>query len=363
MTANNSAARPIPPFQRMYSGSLPVSHFVFLTLRNYSMIAMVNAVEALRMANVVTGQQYFEWSIATETEEPVAASNGLVLGPARKLDQIEKPDYVFVCGGTQVSSAVTPGVIGMLRRQAERGAVVGALCTGGYVLARAGLLNGYRASIHWENLSALREEFPRVLINDQLFTVDRNRITCSGGTAPLDLMLHLIEPAVGTRAVRQIAEQLILDHIRGEQEPQYVPLRARMGVMHKTLLHAARLMEDHIERPLPLETLAQRCGITRRQMERLFRRYVGCAPRQYYLQARLRRARELLRQTTMSITEIAVVCGFRTASHLCRKYREQFNQPPSTERRPRADSGHVAPSQANPRSRVIKSRLETAMQS
>ena len=161
------------------------------------MIALTSAVEPLRMANIVTAQSAYEWSIASLDGNPTSASNGLQMSPTVALDAIGTVDILFVCGGVEVQSAVSPQVLSALRRFADRRVPLGALCTGGYALARAGLLDKYKASIHWENLSALREEFPRILLNDQLFTIDRDRFTCSGGTAPLDLMLNLIKTRLG----------------------------------------------------------------------------------------------------------------------------------------------------------------------
>src|ERR1700689_5938335 len=145
-------------------------------------------------------------------------------------------DILFVCGGVDVQEAVSPKIIAALKRLAERRIPLGALCTGGYALARAGLLDHYRATIHWENLSALREEFPRVRISDQLFTIDRDRFTCSGGTAPLDLMLNLIQVKLGPRISQLVSEQFIGDRVRKDTDRQYIPLRAQVGVSHRGLI-------------------------------------------------------------------------------------------------------------------------------
>ncbi|HEX9706261.1 MAG TPA: AraC family transcriptional regulator [Steroidobacteraceae bacterium] len=173
-------------------GHMQTSRYAFLTLPNYSLIAVSNAVEPLRMANRVVGQPVYEWSIVSLDGRPVLASNGLDLAPTIALDKLGKVEILFVCGGINVRDAVSAPLLTALRRLAERRVALGALCTGGYALARAGLLDNTRATIHWENLSALREEFPRVQLNDQVFSIDRERYTCSGGTAPLDLMLNLI---------------------------------------------------------------------------------------------------------------------------------------------------------------------------
>jgi len=218
---------------------------------------------------------------------------------------------------------------------------LGALCTGGYALAKAGLLEKYKASIHWENLSALREEFPRILLNDQLFSIDRDRFTCSGGTAPLDLMLNLIETRLGAQVAQLISEQFILDRVRNDRDRQYVPLRAQVGASHETLIKVAQLMENNIERPLSLDEIATATDLSRRQIERLFKRHLDCVPNRYYLQMRLRRARELLLQTSMPIIDITTACGFQSPPHFSRCYRAQFGCAPSAERLSRVAGRHA----------------------
>jgi AraC family transcriptional regulator, glycine betaine-responsive activator len=228
---------------------------------------------------------------------------------------------------------VSPGLLTALRRLADRRVPLGALCTGGYALARAGLLDNFRATIHWENLSALREEFPRVRISDQLFTIDRDRYTCSGGTAPLDLMLNLIQLKLGPRISQLVSEQFIVDRVRKDTDRQYVPLRAQIGVSHRGLIRVAQLMEENIEKPLSLEKIAKATGLSRRQIERLFKRDLKCVPKRYYLEIRLRRARELLLQTAMPIMDITAACGFQSPPHFSKCYRHQFGHPPSAERK------------------------------
>ncbi|MDB6090072.1 MAG: transcriptional regulator, AraC family [Gammaproteobacteria bacterium] len=310
----------------------PKAKFAFLTLPRYSMIALSSAVEPLRMANILTGETAYDWSIVSADGEPTPASNGLQLAPTIALDELGPVDILFVCGGLDVQAGVSPRILASLRRLAERRVPLGALCTGGYALAKAGLLDKYRATIHWENLSALREEFPRILLSDQLFTIDRDRFTCSGGVAPLDLMLHLIKLKSGARISQLISEQFIVDRVRNDHDRQYIPLRAQIGVSHETLIRVAQLMEQNIEKPMPLDEIAAATELSRRQIERLFKRHLNCVPKRYYLQMRLRRARELLLQTSMPIIDITTACGFQSTPHFSRCYRAQFGYPPSAER-------------------------------
>ncbi len=307
--------------------------YAFLTLDHYSLIAVSNALEPLRMANRLVGKEVYEWSVISLDGQPSESSSGLKLSPAGSLEKLGPVDILFVCGGINIRQAVSPALVTALRRLAERGVPLGALCTGGYALAKAGLLDNCRATIHWENLSALREEFPRVLISDQLFTIDRNRFTCSGGTAPLDLMLNLIEGKLGSRISQRVSEQFIVDRVRKDRDRQYVPLRARVGVSHRGLIRVAQIMEENIEKPLSLERIAKATGLSRRQIERLFKRDLNCVPKRYYLEMRLRRARELLLQTAMPIMDITAACGFQSPPHFSKCYRSQYGYPPSAERK------------------------------
>ncbi|MEZ5639579.1 MAG: GlxA family transcriptional regulator [Burkholderiaceae bacterium] len=311
---------------------LPRHRFVFLTLPNYTMLALASAIDALRMANRVSKRDLYEWTLATLDGEPVPASNGLSMSPTIALDQAGPANIVFVVGGVQVEKATTAPLLAALRRLAQRHVSLGSLCTGGYALAKAGLLDKYRAVIHWENMTALREEFPRVIFSDQLFAIDRDRYTCTGGIAPLDLMLHIIKQHQGRDIGPLISEQFILDRIRNDQDRQHIPLQARVGLFHENLIEAAALMEANIEEPLSLDEIAALVGVSRRQIERLFKRYVGQVPTKYYLDMRLRRARDLLLQTPMSIMQVAVACGFQSPPHFSKCYRMLYGYTPSAER-------------------------------
>jgi transcriptional regulator GlxA family with amidase domain len=317
--------------------------YAFLTLSNYSLIAVANAIEPLRMANRVVGREVYEWSVVSFDGRTTDSSSGLNLSPTGAFDKVGAPDILFVCGGINVREAVAPALLAALRRLAERRVPLGALCTGGYALARAGLLDNFHATIHWENLSALREEFPRVRLSDQLFTIDRDRYTCSGGTAPLDLMLNLIQLKLGPRISQLVSEQFIVERVRSDTDRQYVPLRAQIGISHRGLLRVAQIMEENVEKPLSLNQIAKATGLSRRQIERLFRRDLKCVPKRYYLEIRLRRARELLLQTAMPIMDITAACGFQSPPHFSKCYRSQFGHPPSAERKAAGTASRAEP--------------------
>ena len=172
-------------------------------------------------------------------------------------------------------------------------------------------------------------------INDQVFTIDRDRYTCSGGTAPLDLMLNLIQVKLGPRISQLVSEQFMLERVRKDQDRQYIPLRAQVGVSHRGLIKVAQLMEENIEKPLSLDEIASATGLSRRQIERLFKRHLNCVPKRYYLEMRLRRARELLLQTAMPIMDITTSCGFQSPPHFSKCYRNAV--------RPSAECGAAGP--------------------
>lgn len=305
----------------------------FLTVPNYSMIAFANAVEPLRMANRLSGRELCRWAVMSLDGRPVPASNGLTVSPTVAAAAAGAQDIVFVCGGVAVQEACTEPLLAYLRKLARAGRGLGALCTGSYVLARGGLLDGHRCAIHWENLAAVREEFPDVVFSTELFAIDRERYTASGGTAPLDLMLNLIRQRIGAELSVAISEEFIHERIRDARDQQRIPLLARVGAKQTKLIEAASVMEANLEEPLALDAIARRVGLSRRQLERLFQKHLRDRPARYYLTLRLERARQLLLQTNMSITDVMVYCGFRSAAHFSRSYRRHFDHLPSLERR------------------------------
>ena len=239
----------------------------------------------------------------------------------------------MVCGGYSVKKYCNKLLTDGLRKIAKRKIPIGGIDTGTYALAVAGLLDGYRCTIHWENLSSLREEFPRLEITSNLFVIDRDRYTCSGGISSIDLMLNLIASIHGHQLVQEISEQFTCDRVRTEKDAQRAPLKYLIGASQPRLVDAVTLMESNIEEPLTLDEVADYVGISRRQLERLFNRYLHCAPSRYYLELRLSRARLLLLQTSIAVIDVAISCGFSTAPHFSKCYSDLYGKPPSAERR------------------------------
>ena len=321
--------------------SSPTRHFGFLLLEKYSMIAFANALEVLRMANLLSHQSLYSWTVATIDGAATAASNGLIVEGQGSLAELDSCDVVFVCGGVEVQKAITDKVAHDLRRRAVRGQPLGALCTGTHALAAAGVLDGYRCAVHWENLLALRESYPRVHFALEVYVVDRDRITASGGIAPLHLMINLVRSHHGNRLAMEISEQFIVDRVRDQTDQQKLPQPEFVGPGYEHLVEAAELMAANIEEPLSLSEVAAAAGISLRQLERLFHRYYDITPAQHYLTLRLRRARELLAHTSAPIMHVTVACGFQTASHFCKAYRALFGHSPSDHRRQGGGQGAV----------------------
>ncbi|MCH7343457.1 GlxA family transcriptional regulator [Pelomonas sp. CA6] len=316
-------------------------HFGFLLLDSYSMIAFANALEVLRMANLLSGQPLYTWTVATVNGEHGTASNGLSLAQPARLADLDGCDAVFVCGGVKVQRAINPTVVQDLRRRAARGQVLGGLCTGAHALAEAGVMGGYRCAVHWENLTALREACPQARFTLEVFVVDRDRLTASGGIAPLHLMLHLVRGHHGNKLAMAISEQFIVDRVRDQSDQQRLPQPEFVGPGYEHLVEAIALMSANIEEPLSLAEIADATGVSLRQLERLFHRYHDVTPAQHYLALRLRRARELLAHTSAPVMQITVACGFQTASHFCKAYRAQFGHSPSDHRRQGGNQGLV----------------------
>ena len=309
-----------------------IRHVGFLTLNNFSMIAFTNALEILRMANYLLGEQIYQWSVFSVDGKPAEASNGLSVSKTTQLNYSNMPDVLLVCGGVDIQHAVTPDVIKLLTQASKHNMWLGGLCTGSYALAKAGLLDGYKCTIHWENMASLCEQFSSISFMEELFVIDRNRCTCAGGTAPLDLMLAFVAAQFGKNLVAEISDQFMVVRARDSKDQQHIPVAARVGYSHKALVEVSALMEANIEEPLSLDELARLASLSQRHLQRMFKHTLNMTPMHYYLNLRLRRARALLLQTEMSVMSVTVACGFQSSCHFSKSYRMLFGYSPSMER-------------------------------
>ncbi|QYZ71594.1 GlxA family transcriptional regulator [Neotabrizicola shimadae] len=306
--------------------------FVFLLLDRFTMLAFASAIEPLRIANRMVGREVYRWKLAGEGGDVAICSNGAAFKLDLGLDEIDRDDVLLVCGGMDVQKATTRGVLNWLRREARRGVTIGGLCTGAYAIAKAGLLDGKKATIHWENQDGFLEEFEDVKLTKSVFVMDGNRWTTAGGTSSLDLMLKVIAADHGEDVANSVADQLIYSTIRTDQDTQRLSIPTRIGVRHPKLSQVIQMMEGNIEDPMSPAELAELVGMSTRQLERLFRRYLNRSPKRYYMELRLQKARNLLMQTDMSVINVALACGFASPSHFSKCYRAHYNTTPYRER-------------------------------
>ena len=318
----NSADPPVRP-----------RRFGFLLVPRFSLIAFTAAIEPLRLANRVAGRELYAWRLFSADGGPVSASNGVTVAAHGSFTDAKDLDAAIVCAGIDVELLDHRRLMAALRRLSSFGANVGAVCTGAFVLAKAGLLDGHRATIHWENHAGLLAAFPHLQLSQELFEIDRNRLTGAGGTAAADMMLSVIARDHGPAVAAAVTDQLVHGRIREAGERQRLDLRTRLGVAHPKLLAVAALMERSVETPLSCAELAAEAGLSVRQLERLFSRYLGRSPTRHYLSVRLERARELLRRTSMAVLSVGLATGFASASHFSKSYSEHFGRTPSAERR------------------------------
>jgi transcriptional regulator GlxA family with amidase domain len=303
------------------------------------MIAFATALDPLRSANRMLGYDAYRWRLTSIDGKPVRASNGVECAvdtslddERRKMSGADRPNMAIVCSGIEVEKYHNKSAFAWLREEYNRGVALGGLCTGAHILAAAGLLSNKRCAIHWENLPGFSEAFPKANVFADLFEIDQNIYTCAGGTAALDMMLKLIGDDFDESLVNRVCEQVLTDRVRSPTDRQRLPLRARLGVQNSKVLTIIEQMEGNLSEPLSLIEIADHVDLSRRQIERLFRTEMGRSPARYYLEIRLDRARHLLIQSSMPVVEVAVACGFVSASHFSKCYRELYARSPQQER-------------------------------
>ena len=307
-------------------------HFALILVPEFTMMPVTAAVEPLRLANRHAERELYRWSLHSVDGQAVAASNGIITMVNGDLDAINERAIIVVCGGINVQKHADKRLLNWLRRAARRGTMLGAVCTGTHVLAEANVIDGYRCTIHWENLPGFSEAFPELDVTGSLFEIDRDRFTSAGGTSALDMMLALISAQHGVELASAVAELVLHSPIRHHSEHQRMSLPARIGARHPKLVGIIERMEGNLEEPLSPSTLARQAGLSTRQLERLFRRYLDRSPKRYYLELRLKKARSLLLQTDLSVINVALACGFSSPSHFSKCYRAFYGRTPYRER-------------------------------
>ncbi|MEO6625868.1 MAG: GlxA family transcriptional regulator [Burkholderiaceae bacterium] len=304
-----------------------------LLFNGFSMMAMASATEPLRAANRLRGQEFYRWHLLSPEGAPIRSSSGLALQTSSFLDHPPRLDRVFVVASLQIEELRDVTAHRYLQQLALHGTLLGAVSLGTFVLARAGLLNGYQCTLHWESLRQFAEEFPEIAVSRELYVRDRDRLTCAGGTAAMDLMLDQIASDHGGHLAADVAEQFLHSRIRAPQEQQRMAIHWRYGVNDARVAKAIALMEQNLEYLMSVQDIARQCNLSVRQLERLWRQLFDGSPQRFYMEVRLAEARRLLKESTQSIASIAMRCGFASASHLSSAYRNIHGHSPGEERR------------------------------
>ena len=280
----------------------------------------------------MSNQPLYDWEILGENGEAITCSAGIEFRVDRDLIELNRDDTIMLCGGANVRAATTKRLLSWLRRESRRGLSIAGLCTAAFPMAKAGLLDGKRATIHWENQDSFAEEFENVELTKSVFVIEGNRMTTAGGTSSIDLMLKLIANDHGEDLANAVADQQIYSSIRTTQDVQRLSVPTRLGVRHPKLSQVIQMMEANIEEPISPSILAKHVAMSTRQLERLFRRYLSRSPKRYYMELRLQKARNLLMQTDMSVINVALACGFASPSHFSKCYRAHYSTTPYRER-------------------------------
>ncbi len=323
----------LPEFLKPRANNAAPFRLAVILVPGFALMSFASVIEPVRGANRLSRRDLYRWALFAPEGGMVESNSGITVAaaPVAELDP-DGFDLVVVCAASHAEQRRYRNVEEILRRLARRNMALAAVSTGSFVLARAGLLTDRRCTVHWDYADSFAEAFPDIQLCNDLFVVDGSILTCAGATAALDMMLQLIGAHYGQELARQISGQFLHGGIRAAADDQRRMLLG-MGVTNSVVQKAVSLMEAAIEEPLPLTDLTRKTGVSQRQLERLCKRYLGATPAQYYVQLRLERARRMLRQTDLSVAEVAIACGFVSLSHFAKVYRRHFGCSPREDRK------------------------------
>lgn len=283
--------------------------------------------------NRLTDSALYSLKLLAADGKPVLSRDGRAQVVDAELDALAPPPVLLLAANHLPKPfAAHDPLIAALAQIGRQKCLLGGWHAAPFWLAAAGLLNGCRATLHWSLMESFTERYPQTITSSTLYEVDRDRATCGGGVAVADLFLHLAARHHGAELAAAVAENLLLDRIRGRDDRQRIPLKNRVGSNQPKLVQAVMLMEANLEEPLTTDEIAQHVCVSRRQLERLFKQHLDQVPSQYYLELRLNRARQMLRQTSKSIIQIGLSCGFSSGPHFSSAYRNHFEITPREDR-------------------------------
>jgi len=309
-----------------------VRDIAVLVLDRFSNLTLAAAVEPLRAANRLAGRPLYHCRLLSPDGHPVRSSSAMEVAVDASLADAGRVFALLVLASYAVQRQSTRALLTALGRAARGAATLGGLEDGAYVLARAGLLDGYRATIHWEDLARLTTRHPGIRVVHDRYVVDRDRATSGGAIPTLDLVLNMIRHHHGLALAQEVAATFVYEQDTPAHDPQRVVALGRLRWLEPALAAAVAAMENHLDEPLPVAALAERAGISERRLQRLFARLIGTSPARYYTDLRLGAARRLLANTDWPIAEIADACGFRSRTAFARAYRTWSGHPPSAAR-------------------------------
>jgi len=304
---------------------------IYLT-DTFNLLPMAAALEPLRIANRVSKSALFQWLIVTDNGQSVSASNGIEHHADFSLATAPNFDFVILTGPFFVRDICNLEVIDWIKSQDRNLSTIIGLESGCHILAEAGLLDHRRCTTHWEHREEFRSSWPQHQLSNDIYEMDERVFTCSGGAAPIDMMLFLFERMYDYELAASVADRMIHPHIRNSGEPQTMDIQSRTGINHPVVLECIQLIEANIDQPLLPDELASLIGISKRQLERLFLRYLKTSPARYYLTLRLEKARSLLETSNEKIVDIANATGFRSAGHFSSRYQSSYGITPSEAR-------------------------------
>ena len=305
----------------------------FVIIPGFSLMALSSAMEPLRSVNRLTGDQRYIWDVISLEPGQVEASNGLTVLAAYGIANAPKADLTIVVASLDLEALNDRALTNFLRQIRQRRGMLGAISNGSLILARAGLLDGRQATIHWEMQNLLAESFPRVDVSDQLFCWDGDLLTCGGGNASMDMMLEFISRKDGHEVAVGVSEQFLHGPARGAAECQRQDVRWRYRITDPRLETVIRVMENRMGNPVKVSKLAEIADLSEHQLERLFHAEFHKAPSEFYLELRLKAARARLLGSTDSIESIADATGFSSQAHFSRATKDWCGESPLVIRR------------------------------
>ncbi|WP_170765062.1 GlxA family transcriptional regulator [Ruegeria lacuscaerulensis] len=331
MNPRNFVPKGAASYRVVYNG--PAKEIYFLLLPKLTMLAFSAAVEPLRIANQVTNKELYKWFLITEDGNPVTCSNGIEITPDFALQNLPRSSRLFVCSGIEPAESTNPKVLSWISRQRTFGCDLGGICTGAFALAKAGVLSGKRFTLHWENHPAFVEHFVDLEPSANLYEIDNELMTCGGGNAATDMMLDMIESDFGNDLAVIVSDMCIHFRSNNSKTLQKSAFSVALGSRNQYLINAMQIMHENLEEPLDISEIAEAVQISRRQLERLFQKYVEISPVQFYIELRVARAYALLSETEMTVAEIAAATGFSSATQLTVRFKKRYGGAPTSFRR------------------------------